>query len=382
VTALSARKKDNYLEASLADYRRELLPNGVTVAVKRQAGRKMAAARIVLAPDGREIAASEAGYDALALSAAALASLGSGASLELRLDDSDYVALEMLGPSERMPELLGLLAKALSSPSFAPEDFDRELRAARLAERRESGDPRRRAAAGLRAGPSPRGTAFSLAAATRDSVMRYWSQRFAPERLCVVVVGDLDPTEIETVLERGFGAIPGTGQARPERSPAGTSIPDSSAPDYPAGAVALAMLDDLISEAPRGTDDAAAAKAAVEGALDAMARGLCLDPTSASRALEPMARSLEAYKSRAITGIYAKSASSRSMAAHIARDLAAGGDGTALFRMAGRIGAVRAEDVARVAGKRLLGGAAAWLALNDLDPASSRLGRSVVLLER
>jgi predicted Zn-dependent peptidase len=95
-----------------------------------------------------------------------------------------------------------------------------------------------------------------------------------------------------------------------------------------------------------------------------------------------MARSLEAYKSRAITGIYAKSASSRSMAAHIARDLAAGGDGTALFRMAGRIGAVRAEDVARVAGKRLLGGAAAWLVLNDLDPASSRLGRSVVLLER
>jgi hypothetical protein len=50
--------------------------------------------------------------------------------------------------------------------------------------------------------------------------------------------------------------------------------------------------------------------------------------------------------------------------------------------MAGRIGAVRAEDVARVAGKRLLGGAAAWLVLNDLDPASSRLGRSVVLLER
>jgi predicted Zn-dependent peptidase len=55
------------------------------------------------------------------------------------------------------------------------------------------------------------------------------------------------------------------------------------------------------------------------------------------------------------------------MAARIARDLAAGGDGTALFRMAGRIRAVGAEDVVRVARQRLLEGPSGWIALGDPD---------------
>jgi len=103
--------------------------------------------------------------------------------------------LELVCPVESLTGLLELVARALASPAFAQDDFDRSLREARVAERRESGDPLLRAAAELRSGSTrtiptlclraaPR---FSLAAATRESVMRYWTSRFSAERLFVVV---------------------------------------------------------------------------------------------------------------------------------------------------------------------------------------------------
>jgi zinc protease len=441
VGARSNPAREAYLKAALADYLRERLPNGATLAVKRQAGRKTAAARIALARDGRGAEAAEAGYEALALSTAARAAAGSapgsvalaafaaGASLELKLDDYDDVALEIVGPPESMAGLLRLVARALASPAFLPEDFDRALREARVAERRESGDPLVRAGSELRAdlyrdhpyGLPPGGTAASLASATRDNVMRYWSERFRPERLVVVVVGDFEGAALARALEGDFGALPPGAAAAsasgPARAPSPPDLPIrswfkalpvsgspgsallrgefgapvASSPDYPAMNVALAMLDDLLMEALRGgkglaygawtklsaasapstsltvykTGDPASAKAAVDGAIADIAGGLCIDATSSAGALGRVERSLEAYKSRSITAVYAKSASCEGMAARIARDLAAGGDGTAMFRMAERIASVKAEDVVRVARQRLLEGPSAWIALGD-----------------
>jgi predicted Zn-dependent peptidase len=115
------------------------------------------------------------------------------------------------------------------------------------------------------------------------------------------------------------------------------------------------------------TGNPAAAKAAVDAAISDLAAGLCLDVGDPKGKLGPVSRSLEAYKSRAITASYSRGASSEGMAARIARDLAAGGDGTALFRMAGRIREVRPEDVVRVARQRLLEGPSGWVALGDPD---------------
>jgi len=454
-----AKRRIDYLDAALSDYRRETLPNGATLAIKRQSGRRTAAARIVLVRDGFAIKAKEAGLEALALAAAARAAAGSepgsveaavfeaGGSIELKLEDYDDIALELVCPVESLTGLLELVARALASPAFAQDDFDRSLREARVAERRESGDPLLRAAAELRSGLykdhpyslPPRGTAFSLAAATRESVMRYWTSRFSAERLFVVVVADADPLDLAGRLGPLFSALP-RGIApedlrKDEReSPAGAKVaalpirpwfkalslsatpgsavirgefaaPEESSPDYAALTVALAMLDDLLLEGLRGeralaygawarisaaaapsasvtvykTTDPAAAKSAVNAAITELASGLCIDvggqaaPSSVgskgmgSAALAPLARSLDAYKARAITASYSRGASSEGMAAHIARDLAAGGDGTALFRMAGRISAVSAEDVARVARQRLLEGPSAWVALGDPD---------------
>jgi zinc protease len=447
------KERVSYLSAALSDYWMEKLPNGVTLALKRQAGRKTAAARVALARGTWLEAPEEAGFDALALSAAwraragappgsvALAAFEAGASLELKLEDYDDVALELVCPSDEMAGLLGLLARALAAPAFAQADFDRALREARVAERRESGDPLTRSAAELRAGlygphpyaRPPRGTAASLAAASRESIMRYWAARFGAERLSVAVVGDFEPASLTLPLTAAFGSLP---EGKPA-SCAGeetrelpirswfkalpfSATPDSailrgefgapslSSPDFPAMTLALAMLDDLLLDRLRGsealaygvwtrlsaaaapsasltvykTGNPAAAKAAVDGAVADLAKGLCVDVLSASGGLGPIGRSLEAYKARATTASYARSASAWGMAARIERDIASGGDGTALFRLEGRLDEVKAEDVVRVARQRLLEGPSAWVALGDprlvlaLDPSAFAPGAS------
>ncbi|MGA2547276.1 MAG: insulinase family protein [Rectinemataceae bacterium] len=431
---MPAKERVDYLDAALADYRRETLPNGATLAIKRQAGRRTAAARIVLARDAAGTA-KDAGLEALALSAAAMGPSGSasggvelaafeaGGSIELKLEDYDDVALELVCPVEGLAGLLKLVARALASPAFSQGDFDRALRDARVAERRESGDPLLRAAAELRSGLyrghpyalPPRGTAKSLAGVTREDVMRYWSNSFGAERLSVVVVADADPGELARRIGPSFGALPRRDDpaAKPEALPIrpwfrafplsatpGSAVirgefgaPEASSTDFADLTVALAMLDDLLLEGLRGdrglaygawtrlsaaaapsasltvykTGNPAAAKAAVDAAIADLAAGLCLDVRDASGRLGPVSRSLEAYKSRAITVSYSRGASSEGMAARIARDLAAGGDGTALFRMAGRIREVRSEDVVRVARQRLLEGPSGWVALGDPD---------------
>jgi predicted Zn-dependent peptidase len=447
---LPEKERAPYLDTALSDYWLERLPNGTKVAIKRQAGRKTAAARIILGRGSREVESSEAGYDALAFWAALRAAgrsafapaAGSpepaafkgGSSMELKIDSDDDVAVEILCPTSDAASLLKTVADSLATRSFSQADFDAVLREARVAERRVSGDPLVRAADELRAvryGDRPynfpsRGTAASLARATRESVMRYWTNSFAPERLFVVVVGDFEPRTLAWELATSFGglapALAGGDRASgsssenaseppikpwfkalPLAATPGAAVlygefgaPAASSADYPALAVALAMLDDLLFERMRGskgtngiangswsrlstgathlasvtvykTGDPIAAKAAVDAAIADLGSGLCLDPSSRDGELGTISTSIETYKSRALAATYARSDSSADIAASIAADLASGGDGTALFRMAERIEEVKSEDVRRVARERLIDGPSAWIALGDPD---------------
>ena len=122
----------------------------------------------------------------------------------------------------------------------------------------------------------PRGTASSLAAATREGIARYWSRGFSADRLSIVAVADLEPSELARLLAEPLGAIP-SDSARPAK-PApipirpwfkavavaampGSAIlhgeyeaPEASSPDYPALSLALLMLDDLLLEGLRGNE--------------------------------------------------------------------------------------------------------------------------------
>lgn len=175
-------------------------------------------------------------------------------------------------------------------------------------------------------------------------------------------------------------------------------------PDYASLLVALAMLDDILMEEFRGnagatggaataasrpggpmvasaysawsrlnpdaspsgsiivarTGSAAAARAAVERALDVVVSGHCLSLSGTGHA--PQAEALEAYKARALARLYGGSASAADLARRVARDLCAGGDGSAWFRLADRLAAVNAEDLARVARERLRADRMTWAA--------------------
>lgn len=462
-SAVKARR--SYLEEALADYWSEALPNGAALAVKRQAGRKNAAARIVLAAGDITVDKAEEGYAALAFSTALRAAEGeagrlyreaaaAGASLRLEADESGNLALEIGCPRDEAEGLVLCALRALADPAFGQGDFDLALREARMAARRDSGDPAVLAAAIARSvGHSlPRGTEASLAGATRDKVRRYWLSFFGPDRLSVVVVGDFAAAELGGRLAAALGRALGRAQADAEGAAkggaAGTvpatgegavaprhplpgiaaqglasmpgsvllrgyfAAPSPASADYAAMAVALAALDGLLaerlglgrpgearlasgfatslSEGGPGEEPGAsvlvygsakpeAAKAAVGVAMAELSSGLCIDPASqgparagaaayapggaaASRA--PIARCIEAYRLRAIASEYGRLSSSEALAERIAEDLAAGGDGSAVFRMAERIAAVKAEDVARVA-KGRLGEARVWAALGD-----------------
>ena len=107
------------------------------------------------------------------------------------------------------------------------------------------------------------------------------------------------------------------------------------------------------------------AKSAVEKAMGILVGGNCISLASSGYA--PIAMALDAYKARAIARIYANGASAADMAERMARDLAAGGDGSAYFRLADRIAAVKADDVARVAKLYLSEVPMAWSAAGPAD---------------
>jgi hypothetical protein len=397
-----------------------------SVAIKRQAGRSRAAALVAVARDGAA-RPEEAAFDTLLLSAETGGPLAkSGAVFSFRRDDSGEVSLAIDCPVENLMDALSLVARELAAPSFSQKDLDQALREARVAARRELGDPILRARAELRslreggaekqapAGQQP--TALGVAApapkAEREELLRRWSRSFGAERLSLVVVADLDPNELAAAIAAAFGALPRRG-ARPEpESDTGLTrsfkaLPLGSMPglaliraelrgpppgglEFAAMTVDFVMLDELIADElgasegaskgalPRsavgypyasvsvlGTADPASAKAAVDRAVRELASGLCLDPLGGRGALRPIALALEAYKSKTIGSWYSRAASSEAMAALIERDLATGGDGGSLFRLASRIAELGAEDLVRAAKIWILGGEASWVALGD-----------------
>lgn len=284
----SSVEADRYYKASVADFRSEALPNGAVLAVKRRPGSRNSAAAIFLARTGAEDPA-RAGYEALFLAAEARSLSAKGVAFALALDEDAGMALELSCPAERMAEVLGLVAKGLASPDPASADFEVALKDARIAERREAGEPFARAHDEIRSERHsadfpwfpPRGTASSLATATRESVMRYWAERFSASRVSTVVVGDFEPEALLRGIAPAFAALAG-GKVRrgPAASVSGDSAPalpsprikalalsnmpgqalvrgefeapEVSSPDYPALAVALAALDELALEALRG----------------------------------------------------------------------------------------------------------------------------------
>jgi predicted Zn-dependent peptidase len=330
-----------------------------------------------------------------------------GGRLEFKELSYDAIALELVAPPAALPGLLSALTNALAEPaftgaSFPQAEFDAVMKDFRIRRLRESRDPGLRASDRLRSdiyrdhpySGQPLGTEGSLLSLTCAQVAAAWKAKVGSECIAISVVGDLDADALSLLLAPAFERLGVRGPA-PVPAPAlpvkdallfepmtgaqGAYIrvdfaaPDRASQDYAALSVALAMLDDVLMEELRGKESLAygaytrlsfsaapsasiivtrafsaqAAKAAIERSLAVVAGGSCLALDGSGYA--PLAAAVGSYRSRTLARLYAGGERAADMAEYLARDLAAGGDGSLWFRMADRINAVRAEDILRIA---------------------------------
>ena len=139
------------------------------------------------------------------------------------LRTSDAVVYSVVGPADELAYLAGLLRGALRAPT--PSEAQLLQAAGVLAEERaaerETAPSYARAVLRARLFPAdlpPAGTALSAERLTADGLRAAWGAIYAPERVSVVAVGDVEPAAVERV----FADLPDASGAAPDELPADT----------------------------------------------------------------------------------------------------------------------------------------------------------------
>lgn len=152
-----------------------------------------------------------------------------GASLSSTADrDSSEVDLTLL--KKDLPAGLELLADVLIHPAFEEGEIARKVRELRAALRKRQEDPGEVASEAFNElifGSHPygrplEGTDASLAAITRDEIVKFYRDHYTPERAFVTVVGDVELKEITAQLRtllgpwpKGKGTVEKAGEPKP-----------------------------------------------------------------------------------------------------------------------------------------------------------------------
>ena len=204
-----------------------VLKNGLAVYVLRNADQPLVSVRVLFG--GAGTAFDPAGSEGTAGLAAALLTKGAG-----DLDaDGLAEALDLMGASlgfsaaeeyaqlagdslaEHFPRLLEIAAACLTSPAFAPAEFDKE-RSLRIDAIKSAKD---NPGAAVRyyfqkayfgdhpMGHLASGTEASLAGMTVGTVRDFHRGRYRPDRAVAAVVGDIDKAKLRPLLERTLGRM-------------------------------------------------------------------------------------------------------------------------------------------------------------------------------
>jgi zinc protease len=75
----------------------------------------------------------------------------------------------------------------------------------------------------------PIGTKESIESASHDAVKRFYHDWYRPDLMAMIVVGDIDPDQIEQTIRTEFGTIPAPEQPRAKEA---SAVPDNDAPLY------------------------------------------------------------------------------------------------------------------------------------------------------
>lgn len=208
-------------EAAFPDYVTKELPNGLTVFVIKDDRKPSVAFRLLVkggsAQDGDKPGLS--GFVASLLNRGtktrdamkfALESDSIGASVEA-MPGADTISLSAGGLTKYTDKLLDLLVDAVTNPVFPAEQFAKEQKKALSSLAAEKQQPEalagKLAARVVYGAEHPYGryrTEESVAAITRDDLVKYHETWFAPNNATLAVVGDVEPNEILAHVEKAF----------------------------------------------------------------------------------------------------------------------------------------------------------------------------------
>ena len=137
-----------------------------------------------------------------------------GASVTTRSTmDSSFVQGRSL--KKTFPQTIELMADLATRPAFPAAEVERQ-RASRLAQLVQQRENAGQLAAKITAaalygdrhpyGFTEIGTEASVKALTREDLLAFWRQNFAPNNAALVVAGDISMTELKSLAEKAFGA--------------------------------------------------------------------------------------------------------------------------------------------------------------------------------
>jgi zinc protease len=205
----------------------EFTVNGLKVLVKQRPASQTVAAGLFVRGGSRNITSANAGIESLTLDLATeasanfprealrreLARTASGVSYGVNYD---YAAISLGTTRQYFDRAWQIFVDAALHPSLTPEDFGlvKQRRLSSLADDQDDPDTSLRI---LQAGVvyaghpyqnDPRGTTESVQRLTLEDVRRYQQQMMQTAHLLLVVVGDLNPQEVQRKAAAAFSSLP------------------------------------------------------------------------------------------------------------------------------------------------------------------------------
>jgi zinc protease len=139
----------------------------------------------------------------------------------------DQTVYHVVLASQFFAEGMDVLADAVTSAAFDPEELKREIEVVCEEIKRSQDSPNRKLSRELFASSFARhpygkpviGTEESVRSFTREGILRFYRRWYKPENAVVVVVGDVREAEALRLAEKHFAFPPGPFEAAPPRPP-------------------------------------------------------------------------------------------------------------------------------------------------------------------
>jgi predicted Zn-dependent peptidase len=211
--------------------------NGLKVLVKRREGSQTVAAGLFIRGGVENISSSNAGVEAFMLNVASEASANfprermrkETARMGTVIGESvnyDYSALSMAATRANFDRSWEIFTDVALRPSFTKEDVGLVQSRILAGLQSEADEPdaylqrlqERSAYVGHPYLNRPEGTAENISRLTAEDLRAYHQRIMQTSRLLLVIVGDLDPTQLKTRIAASFGKLP-RGDYKPQTPP-------------------------------------------------------------------------------------------------------------------------------------------------------------------